>query len=114
MRLSARGLGAIFGRLLIGTAEVIPASELVGTTGCGDAFIGAVLQGEELFLLLQQSPFEAPFFVRFCLRNRNITLLPKRIYTIAITGYITIRNRNFVKQVPKRLSRVRLLYYRSD
>nr|CAB3499444.1 unnamed protein product [Digitaria exilis] len=44
MRLSARGLGAIFGRLLIGTAEVIPASELVDTTGCGDAFIGAVLQ----------------------------------------------------------------------
>ncbi|CAN6282918.1 unnamed protein product [Urochloa humidicola] len=43
LRLSARGLGTIFGRLLIGTAEVIPASELVDTTGCGDAFIGAVL-----------------------------------------------------------------------
>ncbi|KAJ1295278.1 hypothetical protein BS78_01G211300 [Paspalum vaginatum] len=43
MRLSARGLGTIFGRLLIGTAEAIPASELVDTTGCGDAFIGAVL-----------------------------------------------------------------------
>ncbi|RLN42270.1 hypothetical protein C2845_PM01G40570 [Panicum miliaceum] len=42
-RLSARGLGTVFGRLLIGTAEVIPASELVDTTGCGDAFIGAVL-----------------------------------------------------------------------
>ncbi|XP_062200453.1 uncharacterized protein LOC133903104 [Phragmites australis] len=45
MRLSARGLGTIVGRLLIGTAEIIPASELVDTTGCGDAFIGAVLQG---------------------------------------------------------------------
>ncbi|KAL6641047.1 hypothetical protein ACP70R_019228 [Stipagrostis hirtigluma subsp. patula] len=45
MRLSARGLGTIFGRLLIGTAETIPASELVDTTGCGDAFIGAVLHG---------------------------------------------------------------------
>ncbi|CAL4917079.1 unnamed protein product [Urochloa decumbens] len=43
MRLSARGLRTIFGRLLIGTAEAIPASELVDTTGCGDAFIGAVL-----------------------------------------------------------------------
>ncbi|CAL4933706.1 unnamed protein product [Urochloa decumbens] len=43
MRLSARGLCAILGRLLIGTAEVIPVSELVDTTGCGDAFIGAVL-----------------------------------------------------------------------
>ncbi|KAL6641046.1 hypothetical protein ACP70R_019227 [Stipagrostis hirtigluma subsp. patula] len=45
MRLSARGCGTIFGRLLIGTAETIPASELVDTTGCGDAFIGAVLHG---------------------------------------------------------------------
>ncbi|KAL6883224.1 hypothetical protein ACP4OV_010638 [Aristida adscensionis] len=45
MRLSARGRGAIFGRLLIGTAETIPASELVDTTGCGDAFIGALLHG---------------------------------------------------------------------
>ncbi|CAN6304940.1 unnamed protein product [Urochloa humidicola] len=43
LRLSARGLGTIFGRMLIGTAEVIPTSELVDTTGCGDAFIGAVL-----------------------------------------------------------------------
>eukprot|EP00250_Pteridium_aquilinum_P021140 c25037_g1_i1 orf=311-1609(-) len=31
------------GRLLIGTAETIPPSELVDTTGSGDAFIGAVL-----------------------------------------------------------------------
>lgn len=51
MRLSARGLGSIFGRLLIGTAETIPASELVDTTGCGDAFIGAVLHGEDCTLL---------------------------------------------------------------
>ncbi|TVU30438.1 hypothetical protein EJB05_22062 [Eragrostis curvula] len=45
MRLSGRGFGTLFGRLLIGTAENIPASELVDTTGCGDAFIGAVLHG---------------------------------------------------------------------
>ncbi|BAF26714.1 Os10g0465900 [Oryza sativa Japonica Group] len=45
MRLTARGSGNIFARLLIGTAESIPASELVDTTGCGDAFIGAVLHG---------------------------------------------------------------------
>uniref|UniRef100_A0A0A9DI17 Carbohydrate kinase PfkB domain-containing protein n=1 Tax=Arundo donax TaxID=35708 RepID=A0A0A9DI17_ARUDO len=45
MGLSASGLGTIFGRLLIGTAGTIPASELVDTTGCGDAFIGAVLNG---------------------------------------------------------------------
>ncbi|VAH16135.1 unnamed protein product [Triticum turgidum subsp. durum] len=46
MRLSGRGHGTIHGRLLIGTAEKIPAPELVDTTGCGDAFIGAVLYGE--------------------------------------------------------------------
>uniref|UniRef100_A0A452YCP5 Carbohydrate kinase PfkB domain-containing protein n=1 Tax=Aegilops tauschii subsp. strangulata TaxID=200361 RepID=A0A452YCP5_AEGTS len=45
MRLSGRGHGTIHGRLLIGTAEKIPAPELVDTTGCGDAFIGAVLYG---------------------------------------------------------------------
>lgn len=45
MGLSAKGTGTVFGRLLIGTAETIPAPELVDTTGCGDAFIGAVLYG---------------------------------------------------------------------
>ncbi|XP_047043354.1 ketohexokinase-like [Lolium rigidum] len=49
MGLSSRGHGTvtstIFGRLLIGTAEKIPSPELVDTTGCGDAFIGAVLYG---------------------------------------------------------------------
>jgi sugar/nucleoside kinase (ribokinase family) len=46
MGLSSRGHGTLFGRLLIGTAEKIPGPELVDTTGCGDAFIGAVLYGE--------------------------------------------------------------------
>jgi sugar/nucleoside kinase (ribokinase family) len=49
MRLSGRGPKTIFGRLLIGTAEKIPASELVDTTGCGDAFIGAILHGEKQY-----------------------------------------------------------------
>ncbi|KAK8946217.1 hypothetical protein KSP40_PGU012506 [Platanthera guangdongensis] len=39
----ADGIGSISGRLLVGTAEVIPPSELIDTTGAGDAFIGAVL-----------------------------------------------------------------------
>ncbi|XP_020079798.1 ribokinase [Ananas comosus] len=43
LRISADGIGAVSGRLLIGTAEVIPPSELIDTTGAGDAFIGAVL-----------------------------------------------------------------------
>uniref|UniRef100_A0A7N0SYH4 Carbohydrate kinase PfkB domain-containing protein n=1 Tax=Kalanchoe fedtschenkoi TaxID=63787 RepID=A0A7N0SYH4_KALFE len=40
---SANGIGTVSGRLLLGTAEKIPPSELVDTTGAGDAFIGAVL-----------------------------------------------------------------------
>ncbi|KAL5681889.1 hypothetical protein ACJX0J_008274, partial [Zea mays] len=45
LRISADGVSSISGRLLLGTAEVIPPGELVDTTGAGDAFIGAVLYG---------------------------------------------------------------------
>ncbi|XP_023733381.1 uncharacterized protein LOC111881209 isoform X1 [Lactuca sativa] len=44
-RLQAKGIGNVCGKLFIGTAEKIPQSELVDTTGAGDAFIGAVLYG---------------------------------------------------------------------
>ncbi|CAK8543717.1 unnamed protein product [Lathyrus sativus] len=37
------GIGTICGRFLIGTAEKIPDSELIDTTGAGDAFIGAIM-----------------------------------------------------------------------
>lgn len=43
MMLKADGLETLCGRLHVGTAEEIPPSELVDTTGAGDAFIGAVL-----------------------------------------------------------------------
>ncbi|XP_024975305.1 uncharacterized protein LOC112513309 [Cynara cardunculus var. scolymus] len=42
-RLQAKGVGTVCGRLFLGTAEKIPESELVDTTGAGDAFIGAIL-----------------------------------------------------------------------
>ncbi|XP_059660206.1 uncharacterized protein LOC132306704 isoform X2 [Cornus florida] len=42
-KLRGDGVGTVSGRLLVGTAEKIPASELIDTTGAGDAFIGAVL-----------------------------------------------------------------------
>ena len=45
LKLEAHGIGTINGKLLVGTAEKIPPSELVDTTGAGDAFIGAVLYG---------------------------------------------------------------------
>lgn len=44
-RLHAKGVGTVSGRLFLGTAEKIPESELVDTTGAGDAFIGAILYG---------------------------------------------------------------------
>ena len=45
LKLEAPGIGTVHGKLLVGTAEKIPPSELVDTTGAGDAFIGAVLYG---------------------------------------------------------------------
>jgi len=42
-KLRANGIGTISGQLFIGTAEKIPPSELLDTTGAGDAFIGAIL-----------------------------------------------------------------------
>lgn len=42
-KLRAEGIATICGRLYIGTAENIPPSELIDTTGAGDAFAGAVL-----------------------------------------------------------------------
>lgn len=45
MKLRAEGIGTVSGRLYLGTAEKIPPSELVDTTGAGDAFIGATIYG---------------------------------------------------------------------
>ncbi|CAK8531821.1 unnamed protein product [Lathyrus sativus] len=39
-KLRAEGIGTICGRLYIGTTENIPPSELIDTTGAGDAFAG--------------------------------------------------------------------------
>lgn len=43
--MQAKGIGTVSGRMLLGTAEKIPPSALVDTTGAGDSFIGAVLYG---------------------------------------------------------------------
>nr|KAJ0203823.1 hypothetical protein LSAT_V11C500294690 [Lactuca sativa] len=43
VRFQGNGVGSVCGRLYLGTAEKIPESELVDTTGAGDAFIGAIL-----------------------------------------------------------------------
>lgn len=44
-KLRANGIGTVCGRLFVGTAEKIPACELIDTTGAGDSFIGAILYG---------------------------------------------------------------------
>jgi len=45
-KLKAEGIGTVSAKLYVGTAESIPQSELVDTTGAGDAFIGAVIYGK--------------------------------------------------------------------
>ncbi|RVW53748.1 hypothetical protein CK203_068978 [Vitis vinifera] len=42
-KVRANGIGTVNARLFVGTAEKIPPSEVIDTTGAGDAFIGAVL-----------------------------------------------------------------------
>ena len=44
-KVRANGIGTVNARLFVGTAEKIPPSEVIDTTGAGDAFIGAVLYG---------------------------------------------------------------------
>ncbi|CAL5436470.1 unnamed protein product [Camellia sinensis] len=63
-KLRAHGMGTVSGRLFVGTAEKIPSSDLVDTTGAGDAFIGAVLyaicasmQPEKMLLFAAQVTF---------------------------------------------------------
>ncbi|TYJ28019.1 hypothetical protein E1A91_A07G229300v1 [Gossypium mustelinum] len=74
-KLSANGIGTITGRLFVGTAEKIPPSELVDTTGAGDAFIGAVLYGMPPEKML---PFAAQVAATGCRALGARTVLPLR------------------------------------
>jgi hypothetical protein len=60
-KLKAEGIGTVTGKLYIGTAESIPPSELIDTTGAGDAFIGAVIYGNATTLF---------YFSLMCLSQR--------------------------------------------
>ncbi|KAG7036279.1 Ketohexokinase, partial [Cucurbita argyrosperma subsp. argyrosperma] len=68
-KLRAEGIGTVCGRLLLGTAEKIPESEIVDTTGAGDAFIGAVL-----YALCANMPPEKllPFSAQVVLRPKKL------------------------------------------
>lgn len=59
-KLRAEGIGTICGRLYVGTAENIPPSELIDTTGAGDAFAGAILYGNRppLFFIFSFWPLK--------------------------------------------------------
>jgi hypothetical protein len=63
--LRAEGIGTICGKLYIGTAENILQSELIDTTGAGDAFAGAVLYGNvpTLFYILLLWTMNGHFFI---------------------------------------------------
>jgi sugar/nucleoside kinase (ribokinase family) len=60
-KLKAEGIGTVTGKLYIGTAESIPPSELIDTTGARDAFIGAVIYGNATTLF---------YFSLMCLSQR--------------------------------------------
>lgn len=63
-KLVAKGIGTVSGELFVGTAEKIPPSEIVDTTGAGDAFIGAILYGKKYIfsLVLNSNPKTVAFF----------------------------------------------------
>ncbi|KAH7517468.1 hypothetical protein FEM48_Zijuj09G0068100 [Ziziphus jujuba var. spinosa] len=69
-KLRANKFGTVHGRLIVGTAEKIPPSELVDTTGAGDAFIGAVLYAEKML------PFAAQVAAACCRGLGARTALP--------------------------------------
>ncbi|PKI76845.1 uncharacterized protein LOC116213705 [Punica granatum] len=52
-KLRADGIGTVRGRLLLGTAEKIPLTELVDTAGAVDAFIGATLFGDPFIIFVE-------------------------------------------------------------
>ncbi|XP_031371976.1 ribokinase-like isoform X2 [Punica granatum] len=69
-KLRADGIGTVTGRLILGTAEKIPPSELVDTTGAGDAFIGATI-----YAICAEMPPEKmlPFAAQVVIERKSCT-----------------------------------------
>ncbi|KAI6694519.1 hypothetical protein NL676_022229 [Syzygium grande] len=79
VKLRANGIGTLTGRLFVCTAERIPPSKLVDTTGAGDAFIGAVLYALCMNMPPEQMlPFAATVAAAGCKELGARTGLPKR------------------------------------
>lgn len=76
-KLKAEGIGTVTGKLYIGTAESVPPSELIDTTGAGDAFIGAVIYGNSTTLFyFSLMVFKRP---QNCLSHRLLCAISIRI-----------------------------------
>ncbi|KAK3193335.1 hypothetical protein Dsin_024645 [Dipteronia sinensis] len=79
-KLGTNGIGTVSGRLFVGTAVKIPPSELIDTTGAGDAFIGAVLYAICADMPLEKMlPFAAQVAALGCQALGARTGLPQRI-----------------------------------
>ncbi|KAK9206437.1 hypothetical protein WN943_016713 [Citrus x changshan-huyou] len=90
-RLRAEGIGTVSGRLYIGTAEKIPPSELVDTTGAGDAFIGAVLYALCANMPPEKMlPFAAQVAAAGCRALGARTSLPHRTDPRGIGGFMHV------------------------
>lgn len=71
--------GNVTGRLVIVTAEKIPSSELIDTTGAGDAFTGALLYGLCTGMALEEMLTFASRVAACCCRGLGArTSLPYR------------------------------------
>ncbi|XP_050206977.1 uncharacterized protein LOC126656447 isoform X2 [Mercurialis annua] len=78
-KIRANGIGAVTGRLFIGTAEKVPPAELIDTTGAGDAFIGAVVYAICTDMLPEKMlPFAAQVAAAGCRALGARTGLPRR------------------------------------
>ncbi|KAH9729070.1 PfkB-like carbohydrate kinase family protein [Citrus sinensis] len=90
-RLRAEGIGTVSGRLYIGTAEKIPPSELVDTTGAGDAFIGAVLYALCANMSPEKMlPFAAQVAAAGCRALGARTSLPHRTDPRGVGGFMHV------------------------
>ncbi|GAV74159.1 PfkB domain-containing protein [Cephalotus follicularis] len=78
-KLRANGIGTVTGKLFLGTAEKIPPSEVVDTTGAGDAFVGAVLYAICVDMPVEiMLPFAAQVAATCCRGLGARTTLPRR------------------------------------
>lgn len=94
-KLHAEGIGTVCGKLYVGTAEYVPPSELIDTTGAGDAFIGSVLYGNlpNLFYIFSSFPPKGhmqilylPFLLHPLHLDSNLSVFHKCVVFLLISA----------------------------